>query len=80
MQMKHLFKAKTIPWCTTIIISLIRVPTFGEYAICISMIQMFLSPYSFYDVYIIVNKFITGKSFNEFNEILINIAYDLCAF
>ena len=54
--------------------------TFGEYAICISMIQMFLSPYSFYDVYIIVNKFITGKSFNEFNEILINIAYDLCAF
>ena len=68
MQMKHLFKAKTIPWCTTIIISLINV------------LQMFLSSYSFYDVYIIVNKFITGKSFNEFNEILINIAYDLCAF
>ena len=75
MQMKHLFKAKTIPWCTTIIISLISVPTF-----CVSMIQMFLSPYSFYDVYIIINTFITGKSFNEFNEILINIAYDLCAF
>ena len=79
MQMKHLFKAKTIPWCTTIIISLINVQH-GEYAICISMIQMFLSPYSFYDVYIIVNTFIAGKSFNEFNEILINIAYDLCAF
>ena len=71
MQMKHQFKVKTIPWCTTIIISLINV---------LSMIQMFLSQYSCYDVYIIINTFITGKSFNEFNEILINIAYDLCAF
>ena len=52
----------------------------GKYTVCISIIQMFLTTYSFYDVYIIVNTFITRKSFNEFYEILINIAYDLCAF
>ena len=43
-------------------------------------LKCFLTPNGFYDVYIIVNTFITGKSFIEFNEILITIAYDLCAF
>ena len=39
-----------------------------------------LTPYGFYDVYIIVNTFITGKGVIEFFEILINIAQDFCAF